>query len=432
MRDLATDAPSFPVDTGFGWGGGLYSLGATVTLEDVALVGNRADALTASAGGAIANEFGGTLNLIRTRYVQNSSFGTAIAVGGAITSDSGPTPDGGATQPPTLRSQDSSFSDNIAQSVVGFTMLPGIFPFSGFAMGGAITNFHGTLEVESTQFLRNVVIGGTGTDLLDGSLQASGGAAIGGAIVSTNFSPFGNSAASLTLLGNSFVGNLALGGSGAEDGGNGGEAAGAAVGMCLGGEAVLESNSFSGNFAAGGMGGGTTGNGGLATGGAVAALSGVIATLEFNTFFGNHVQGGIGSPMGSGGTGQGGGQGIGVLTSPGLNKLSGFEMLLRVVTVSRGTFINNQAHGGLGLTGGNGLGGGVSISAGSQASFTRSTIVNNQAVGGLGATPGVGQGGGVHNHPDGMLSLDTLTLLFIRSNSASDDEDDLFGPYDLL
>jgi hypothetical protein len=63
--------------------------------------------------------------------------------------------------------------------------------------------------------------------------------------------------------------------------------------------------------------------------------------------------------------------------------LMGFEMLLPSVNVVGSRFVGNDAVGGAGDadggSGGNGLGGGLSVSRGGTANVMRSSFVNNAA-----------------------------------------------------
>jgi hypothetical protein len=73
---LATDALGFnpmdPTNPGFAFGGGLYNLGGAVHLERVLMADNTA-ANILTAGGAVANEFGGILSVTLSEFENNTS-----------------------------------------------------------------------------------------------------------------------------------------------------------------------------------------------------------------------------------------------------------------------------------------------------------------------------------------------------------------------
>jgi hypothetical protein len=96
------------------------------------------------------------------------------------------------------------------------------------------------------------------------------------------------------------------------------------------------------------------------------------------------------------------------------------------VTVTSCTLAHNQALGGSGGAGGNGLGGGLYIDDTSQTTLSGSRIVGNQATGGDG---GQGVGGGVYIVSGGQACKDLATL--IVGNHASTSDDDVFGTLNL-
>jgi hypothetical protein len=100
-------------------------------------------------------------------------------------------------------------------------------------------------------------------------------------------------------------------------------------------------------------------------------------------------------------------------------------------TVSDSTIDHNQAIGGDGQNGGNGLGGGVYVGTGASVSVIRSTISHNRADGGDGddgGKDGLGIGGGVYNL--GTFTFDVATV--IAHNKASTSNNDTFGVYAAL
>jgi len=144
----------------------------------------------------------------------------------------------------------------------------------------------------------------------------------------------------------------------------------------------------------------------------------VIATtsIDHSTLFGNQAVGGIGLTSGNG---QGGG----------IANLNG-----GVLIVSNSLIALNRAIGGAGNSGngGNGLGGGV-FNGGPNTVGTpsltldRSLVVFNRADGGAagaGGIAGLGVGGGLYLAPGGVASAER-TLVF--ANDASTSDDDVFG-----
>ncbi|MEZ6063590.1 MAG: hypothetical protein R3C19_24840 [Planctomycetaceae bacterium] len=119
---------------------------------------------------------------------------------------------------PEVHIDRSSFVQNSASAQLGHFEGQA---FSGLGGGGAILNIAGVLNVERSEFLRNTVTGGTGT-----GDAVSGGAGFGGAINSSDVSPFGSAPSELIVESSTFVSNSALGGSGGDTGLAGGPAGG--------------------------------------------------------------------------------------------------------------------------------------------------------------------------------------------------------------
>jgi hypothetical protein len=100
-----------------------------------------------------------------------------------------------------------------------------------------------------------------------------------------------------------------------------------------------------------------------------------------------------------------------------------------VVNDAGSTFSYNLAIGGLGITGGSGLGGGIYVAAPSTpllgppnsatVNLIGSTVAGNMA---LGAPGGQGVGGGVYNL--GTFTFDVTTV--IHHNHASTSNDDIY------
>src|SRR5262245_12679228 len=387
--------PSDPANPGFAFGGGLFNLGGTVHLDQVRMVGNQAVGFV-TAGGAVANEFGGTLTVSRSHFEGNTSAGFLIGAGGAITSDLGPTADGGPTRPPTVTIDRSTFTGNQAQAQAGY--IDGV-AFSGLGGGGAILNLTGVMTVTRSDFANNAAQGGSVA--LPGVV--SGGPAFGGAILTGNASPFGVAQSTLDISYSTFIGNTATGGNGGAAGLPGGEGAGGAVSVTNGSAVELSRNTFHNNMAAGGS-GGANARGGNATGGAVSGSGGGTLNSELNTFTANTAAGGAGTGAGAAGTGRGGALGLYNVT------LAGFSPgVLPTAEVSRDLYFGNQALGG--------LGGGIYNEG--DLSVRDALIFGNRAVGGPG---GAGIGGGVYNLGEIEL-IDTLVF----GNFASTSDDNCFG-----
>lgn len=421
---LATDAPGFSAEFGFAFGGGLYNLGSDVSMTGVRFVDNRVDAPGVAAGGAIANEFGGSLTLRHARFVDNVATGVVIAAGGAITSDIGPTPNGeGTPGQPKMDITHSVFSGNRARAAINDPALAGDFAaFSGFAFGGAVANLAGDVSVSHSRFVDNAVFGGNGINGNDG------GFANGGAIYTNDFSPFDvvgdvlGRDSSLDVTHSTFVGNSSTAGTGDAAAG-GGVAAGGAISASLAflpDSAHIRHSVFTGNTANGGA-GGEGGAGGSAVGGALSVLAGADVAVAYSRFFGNAANGGAGT---DGGDGTGGAIGLGRIVTAVPTPL---EALVPSIVVRHTMLRGNSANGGLGIagTGGNGNGGGLGVTAAANASVTRSLILHNRAVGGAGTQGGDGRGGGVFNL--GSTTDLARTIIFRNAAEAGDGDDDGLG-----
>lgn len=367
----ATDAPGFdpadPTNPGFAFGGGLYNLGGTVQLREVVMSGNVASNVV-TAGGAVANEFGGTLTVTRSDFDSNASSGILIAVGGAITSDLGPTADGAVTQPPTVSIERSKFVANSAEASAGYVEGEG---FSGLGGGGAILNVTGSMTISRSHFEDNTAQGGGGIAGLPLPDSTSGGPGFGGAILSGDASPFGIADSHLNVSRSTFVGNSAMGGDGRVNGIPGGQAAGGAISIGNGTDARLERNEFVENVAVGG-GGGEDAAGGIASGGAVSGSGGAFLTqkattlkLLSNTFLQNAAAGGTGTGIGASAAGRGGGLALFE------ENLAGFFPGQANAEVVGDRYQENHAAGG--------IGGGVYNEG--DLSINRASLSGNQAIG---------------------------------------------------
>jgi hypothetical protein len=420
---LAGNAIGYPVTEGFAFGGGIYNMGGFLHLERVHMSGNVA-AGGLAAGGAVANEFGGTLTVSRSHFETNSSLGFVVAVGGAITSDSGATADG-PTDSPVVHVDRSHFDGNLAQTTTGYVDAPDA-AFSGVAGGGAILNVTGDLTISRSHFENNSVQGGNASDAIPDVIPAStsGGAGIGGAVLSGNLSPFALAQSTLHISRSTFENNSAYGGSGESQGVAGGLASGGAVAVGNGSDAKLERNHFEGNSVEGGAGS----EGGIGTGGAASAADTAQLRLERNRFTENSAKGGVGAI--SDGAGRGGAVGLDTIEQFGFGKT---EIELpdgRVIMPFAGpatasskfdTFEGNTAYGG--------IGGGIYNEG--ELSIKGSTLSGNKAEGQKNTRiefvpgytfVGAGLGGGISN-----LGSLNMKLVSFESNEATG-ADDSEGP----
>ncbi len=310
---LATDAIVFP--PGFAFGGGILNLGSTITLSHVRMIDNQAGDGTSSlvaAGGAIANELGGTLTITHSQFSNNLALGISISAGGAITQDIGPSfdemglPDDG-TGPATLFVSHSTFEGNRSEALENNPAAVGtLAPFAGFAFGGAIANFASAATVTHSTFIDNSAKSG------DGVNGNGGGTASGGAIKTSDFSPFDADAvpgqagpntdgipgrdSSLLIEHSQFFGNSVTGGNG-DGAAQGGAANGGAVSGSIGffpETGTIRHSVFENNSATGGAGGANGGTGGKGTGGAVSAVAGTSFQIDQSRFLDNTTAGGQG------------------------------------------------------------------------------------------------------------------------------------------
>ena len=162
---------------------------ATVTIADLTITDGR---VVDDGGGAIKNEAGSTLNLVRDAVANNTAYG----VGGGLWNQIGA----------TVAIDNSTFAGNKALGSLNFSEpAEGFSAGDGTAEGGAIETDGGAVIRNST-FTGNLAVGATG-----GAVDGAHGGAIG-----VN--------GSVTIADGIFAGNQARGG----DGGDGGGAAAAA------------------------------------------------------------------------------------------------------------------------------------------------------------------------------------------------------------
>jgi len=468
---LATGAPSD--------GGAILNSGGTLSLTQVAVVGNHSvgDSGAQGHGGGVAN-VSGTLNVTASVFSANQVVGgsNANGLGGAIENRG------------QMLILNSSFIANEARGGVAGTGFAGAidniaalpsairgcifignraiggdggvvigaqqFEFIGGGSGGAVRNNSSVLTVENSVFADNRAIGGNGGTAAPTARDYDIALGHGGGLF--------NSGGTVTLRGSAFLGNAAIGGSNvtavfgrglAGDGRGGGfinlNDATATVSDCI----------FDHNQAHGGDGnvGGTSLEGGAGAfivgwgeGGAITTSSwepGRATTLTASRLVltNNEAIGGegnSGNPFASAGTGGG---------------LSTWWPATSV-TISNSLFALNHASGGSGADGqggamsahfgamiqasgnlvagnlalgggnpdgdgGNGFGGGVYLDAVSSVGVQSTAVTGNYANAGSGTTSdGVGIGGGVYSL--GSFSVDNPAS--IHGNHASTSDDDIY------
>ncbi len=373
-------------------GGGILNMGASLTLDDVTLVNNRANASGPggdnAAGGGIANVFGATLKVMDSSFQGNQAVaGAGDSYGGGIYNDAGS----------TLTVKDCTFAANQATQ--------GVYIGS---FGGAIANACSQATVSDSIFRNNVTHARDGANGGPNQPGGDGRNGAGGGIASSSWGLLEATYAStgLAVSGSTFIGNQAIGGKGGDggsgaSGGSGSEGdAGAIAPMGSGSSCIVSFCVFVSNRGFGGAGGngGDGGNGGpgqLGDGGAIDVMSAAL-TVTDSLFMDNQGVGGAGGMGGDGGNGgdAGGSFGGGIM-----NTLLGDGLdVLPTLVVSNSTFINNRAiggpggNGGIGGAGGMGAGGGIETPWGT-LDVCHSTFLGNQAIGGNGGAGANGMGG---------------------------------------
>jgi hypothetical protein len=446
---FATDTVGFPppgdplLNPGFAFGGGVLNVGSTVNLTNVSMSGNTAEGVLA-AGGAVGNELGGILTVVNSQFSDNLANGFFASAGGAITSDLGPrVDDSGApadpTNPPEVVIRSSTFIGNQTATLSGDVPTEA---FSGSSNGGAILNLTGTLTVSNSKFIGNQSTSGE-ADVV--APPTAGGLAIGGAINTSNVSPFGFAQAELIVSNSTFLENGVVGGNSTTAGVAGGLGRGGAISVNNGATARLHGNRFRANFATGGQ-AGPDAVGGIGDGGAVSASGGSNITSIRNVFHGNRASGGDGAVAGEGNGAYGRGGAIsnsgavknGLLPGPAtvnsqrdriigntaVGGIGGGIYNEGAMSVKHGRVANNRAIGAPDATNeflagyvfrGSGLAGGISNNEGALEIYS-SRITGNQAIGSDGVVgtnlsedpsvlailPGVGNGGGISNVGGGV------------------------------
>jgi Fibronectin type III domain len=273
--------------------------GATVVLENVEVTGGTAGlSSTASAnGGGILNS--GNLTLQNVAVVNNKAIGSVPLGGGAPVTAQG----GGifSTGPLTITGSGVGGSLIAGNSAVGgsISSVSGAnSPFNGGdAVGGGVFVSLATLQLSGTTIGNNAAVGGTGFDGGVGGVGEGGGFFITQSITSP------------VLNGDTIAGNTAQGGNGgasliASSGGNGGLGEGGG-GASFGTSPVITNTTISGNTALGGSGGtgSQIGSGSAGIGGGLFASgngpSSALWQLANDTLFGNSAMGGVGQTVGN-------------------------------------------------------------------------------------------------------------------------------------
>lgn len=360
----------------------------------------------------------------------------------------------------------------------------------GGGFGGAISaggglgifsesfDFYGSLTITTGTFTGNTAEGGEAVleieDFdVDTDRLAGGGQGAGGALFIRGFGEISGASTTTTVTGSTFSGNQALGGAATIDG-LGDAFGGAGIGGAIahgaeeefdffgyserggsyygsstlsittttisnntaqGGLAAVESENFSFDEATGGDG----------IGGGLYTDPYVRTTISRSTFDNNDAIGGNADNFGDadllfGGNGLGGGLALGTNDScdsgPRFSGGEGGDDYQ--LSVFNSTFTLNEARGGDAEDGdekshgGDGLGGGLFLQAGSYARIVNATIARNDAVAGEAdeGCDGDGRGGGLYSGDEcegcessGIEVLNTLIAL----NDATDDGPDVFG-----
>lgn len=383
-----------------------------------------------STGGGILNQ--GSLTLDDVVVSDNRAVGDpdAIVSVNAVFNIAGGAVGGGLASFGPLTVTDSTFKDNRALGAddTDASALP-FFGFPGNGLGGGFANF-GVANISGTEFTDNLAlagsrgigafaaIGGGGAILNDASLTVTGssfrsnraiggddafspshnGHALGGGIMSGSLTALGGAAgADLTVKSSDFRDNRALGGNNnriEDPAPPPSEAPNNAYGggiVVYQGSGTIRSTTLKRNRAVGGEGGEVGGEAGLGVGGGLFFynfVGGVTGTVERSTIVDNEALGGDGRKGVSGGDGLGGGVAIGGLGSP----FGGPGSVAIIQTLITGNLARG-GDGGKGGDGGDGLGGGLFSDGSSTLSLANTTIIHNRAKGGRGRAGGSnGQG----------------------------------------
>jgi hypothetical protein len=380
--------------------------GVTAEIDGLTITDGEADVnapIIHSLGGGILNQ--GDLTLKDDVVSHNQAVGDAkdtISVNGVRFTGVGV--GGGVANLGTLTVSDSTFEGNQARGASGSSNAVGN-TFPGAAVGGGLANLGvATATVTECQFTSNLAQAGNGCTSTSGIAGDAGGGAIANLGITAPGFP---ALAMLDVTSSNFSNNQAIAGNDNRSPVLPGHALGGAIwSQNFQGSAELDvsdstvdhNQAIAGNHNVVTPGGGGRGLANNATGGGVLVLG--MGMISHSTFHDNQAIGGQGIAgtngiviTRNGGEGRGGGICVGF---PGVD-----------VTVSNCTIDHNSAIGGqpgAGGNGGNALGGGVgNTEAGATLTITCSIIDHNQAQGGSGDTSGPasnggsGLGGGVYN-----------------------------------
>jgi hypothetical protein len=348
--------------------------------DDLQIDGPSADRLAVSGNGA-------------SRVFQISS-GVAVSIDGlTVTHGRAVGRGGGILNAGTLTVSHAILSDNLVVGLPGASLGAVVDAF-----GGAIYN-SGTLTVRYSRFVHNRAIGG------DGASDSIGSSALGGAIMSAGIP---GAPATSTFSYSTFTGNQARGGAagiGASRAGVGGAITNTT------GTFTVSHGLFHDNQAVGGIDNGVPGGFGGGVGGAignVARFGSAFLSVSQSTFTNNRAVGGAAGAGLIGQTGRGGAIAnyiFGGVVPP--------VTVRAVAHIDHSTVLGNQAIGGAGPTGGNGLGGGIENETGGVLTVSNSLIALNRAIGGAGGPTGSGGnglGGGIFNGGPSPVGTPSLTL----------------------
>jgi len=366
-------------------GGALSMVDGALTLRNCRLTDNVAAGVDGGNGqGGAVYQQGGSLVIQRSRFNANQAGGGTNAVHSGFGL-------GGAIflDNSMATISRSMFSDNRASGAAGSETAA-----AGMGAGGAIRAFASSVRVTSSSFLGNIAVGGSGRD---GSVQGgAGGEGVGGAISV-------QSRGTLVLQNSTLDGNTAQGGSGGNGpaGGTAGVARGGGIYAAFDATATIQNSTLVANQALGGSGGtgretsdplALDGAGGAAYGGGFQGFIDTRVTMSGSTLRDNSAIGGRGGNAGPGGSGGSGGvgQGGGVWSA---SEATFGDTL----AVSNSRLMNNVAIGGTAGAGeaGDGRGGAASggaaaIGSGVATTVTRSRFLSNLALG-----RGAGAGGAI-------------------------------------
>jgi hypothetical protein len=454
-HNIATAAPGSDV-----FGGGLLNLGHAA-IDGATFLGNRAaggsavDFFGGSAGGAIDNYGGASLQVTSSKFLANQAIGAAedangyyFGMGGAIENNAGALDDspssatligcvfvrnvatagaGGVANGGAIDNQGGGTTMTLTGcTIAGNRGVGGSNGLNGQSFGGGILNASGSvMNIDDCRVIANTSQGGSGTT--PSLVLPSSGFGEGGGIT--------NGFATLTVTGCTIAGNLAAGGTTTV--GPGGNAFGGGIDN-LGGNLTLIGSGVFGNAAIAASGGSFPSPAGVrlgvAGGGGLNDWADGSATVTGCTFAGNSASGGGGGAGVAGGDAFGGGISVGTDAYFGFVDASSLSLGDSVVAFN----LAIGGAGGKGADGGNAFGGGIVVwgtvpttpdnpdPGGSTATIDAITVSLNAALGGRRghrANAGEGHGGGLYIAPGGSVAADHATR--IRWNVASTNDDNL-------